>query len=151
MDDTKSFPFTVRRADWLRDGAALAAVRRAVFVVEQCVPEVEEWDDDDARGRHVVAYAADGSAIGTGRLIPQPDHARIGRMAVLKSWRGRGVGLALLCELIAIARETGHAETRLHAQTHALAFYRKQGYIAVGEEFIEAGIPHVEMRLTLKP
>lgn len=151
MDNTKSLPFTVSRADWLRDGAALAAVRRAVFVVEQHVPEAEEWDDHDALSRHVIAHAADGGAIGTGRLVPHGFHARIGRMAVLKAWRGRGVGRALLRELIAIARETGYAETRLHAQTHALAFYHKQGCIAVGDEFIEAGIPHVEMRLTLKP
>ena len=79
-----------------------------------------------------------------------PD-GHIGRMAVLKPWRGRGVGSALLSELIAMARERGFAETRLHAQTHALAFYRKHGYTPLGDEFMEAGIPHYEMRLVLKP
>lgn len=151
MNNTKSWPFTVRRADWLADGAALAAVRRAVFVVEQFVPEAEEWDDEDAVSRHVIAHAAAGDAIGTGRLVPHGTYARIGRMAVLKDWRGRGVGSALLRELIAMARDAGYVETRLHAQTHALAFYGKFGYIAVGDEFIEAGIPHVEMRLRFKP
>ena len=141
-------PFTVRRADWNTDRAALSAIRREVFVVEQRVPEEEEWDDMDIRCRHVIALTVDGAAIGTGRLLPDQ---RIGRMAVLKAWRERGVGSALLAELIAMAREDGHRESRLHAQTHAMVFYRKHGYAAVGGEFIEAGIPHVEMRLVLTP
>lgn len=138
--------FTVRCADWTQDGPQLAAIRRAVFVVEQQVPEDEEWDAMDAQSRHVIACAGDGTAIGTGRLLPD---GRIGRMAVLKPWRGHGVGSALLGLLITLARERGFRETRLHAQTHALEFYRKHGYVAVGEEFMEAGIPHYEMRLPL--
>ena len=140
--------FAVRRATWATDSAVLAAIRREVFVVEQRVPESEEWDDRDAVSEHVIALASDGSAIGTGRLLPD---GHIGRMAVLPPWRGRGVGSALLTELIAMARERGCSETRLHAQTHALAFYRKHGYTPLGEEFMDAGIPHVEMRLVLKP
>lgn len=140
--------FEVRRADWAADGARLAEIRRAVFVLEQQVSEAEEWDGLDASCRHVIALARDGGAIGTGRLLHD---GRIGRMAVLKPWRGRGVGSALLRELVALAREAGFAETRLHAQTHALAFYRKHGYTPLGEEFMEAGIPHYEMCLTLTP
>ena len=124
----------------------LAEIRRVVFVIEQQVPEAEEWDGMDAASRHVIAVSRDGMALGTGRLLPD---GRIGRMAVLKAWRGRGVGSALLRALIAMAREQGHAETRLHAQTHALDFYRKQGYTPLGAEFMEAGIPHYEMRLRL--
>jgi predicted GNAT family N-acyltransferase len=139
--------FTVRRASWVADSVALAAIRREVFVIEQQVPESEEWDDRDAESEHVIALSAGGITIGTGRLLPD---GHIGRMAVLKPWRGRGVGSALLTELIAMARSRGHAETRLHAQTHALAFYRKHGYTPLGEEFMEAGIPHYEMRLALK-
>jgi predicted GNAT family N-acyltransferase len=141
-----SWAYTVRRADWARDGAALAAIRRAVFVVEQRVSEAEEWDGLDADCTHVLALSAAGAPIGTGRLLPD---ARIGRMAVLMAWRGRGVGGALLQALIALARERGCGETRLHAQTHAAGFYRKFGYVAVGDEFMEAGIPHIEMRLAL--
>ncbi|MBM3342566.1 MAG: GNAT family N-acetyltransferase [Betaproteobacteria bacterium] len=144
MQDT--FRFNVRRADWRADGPQLSAIRRAVFVIEQRVPEHEEWDGLDESCRHVIALAAEGSAIGTGRLLPD---GRIGRMAVLAPWRERGVGSALLRELIALAREAGFRETRLHAQTHALAFYRKHGYVAHGEQFFEANIPHYEMRLTL--
>jgi len=140
--------FTVSRADWAADGSQLAAIRREVFVVEQQVPEHEEWDGLDDTCRHVIARSSDGSAVGTGRLLAD---GRIGRMAVLKPWRGRGVGSALLLELIAMARQCGIAETRLHAQTHALGFYRKHGYTPLGEEFFEAGIPHYEMYLPLKP
>jgi predicted GNAT family N-acyltransferase len=144
----KKESFTVRRATWLADNAALAAIRREVFVVEQQVPESEEWDDRDAVSEHVIALTPGGVAIGTGRLLPD---GHIGRMAVRKPWRERGVGSALLTELIAMARERGFSETRLHAQTHALAFYRKHGYMPLGDEFMEAGIPHYEMRLALKP
>lgn len=138
--------FIVRPADWLADGAMLSAIRREVFIVEQHVPEREEWDVRDAQSRHVIALAREGASIGTGRLLSD---GCIGRMAVLKPWRGRGVGSFLLTTLISMAREAGFAETRLHAQTHALAFYRKHGYAPVGEEFMEAGIPHIEMRLRL--
>lgn len=141
--------FRVRRADWTADGAQLAAIRREVFVVEQGVSEAEEWDGLDEHCAHAIALDAAGNAVGTGRLLPDARHARIGRMAVLKPWRHRGVGSALLTLLIEIAREQGHRETRLHAQTHALAFYRKHGYTPHGEEFMEAGIPHHEMRLDL--
>jgi predicted GNAT family N-acyltransferase len=139
--------FVVRRATWAADRVALSAIRREVFVVEQHVLEHEEWDDRDAVSVHVIALASDGSAIGTGRLLPD---GHIGRMAVQKPWRGRGVGSALLTELIAMARGRGFSETRLNAQTHALAFYCKHGYTTLGEEFMEAGIPHYEMRLVLK-
>jgi predicted GNAT family N-acyltransferase len=144
MDDKETF--VVWRADWVHEGVRLAEIRRAVFVIEQQVPESEEWDGMDAASRHVIAVSSDGAALGTGRLLPD---GRIGRMAVLKLWRGMGVGSALLRELLAIARECGYAETRLHAQTHALGFYRKHGYTPVGDEFMEAGIPHYEMRLAL--
>ncbi len=141
--------FTVRRADWARDQAVLQAIRREVFVVEQQVPEKEEWDGIDGDCLHVLALAANGMPIGTGRLLPDGHFVRIGRMAVLKPWRGCGAGSALLRELLALARKRGHAEARLHAQTHALEFYRKHGFAPVGVEFMEAGIPHFEMRRVL--
>ena len=140
--------FSVRNADWTRDKAALQAIRREVFVIEQRVPEHEEWDDRDVVCRHMLAIAHDGVPIGTGRLLPD---GYIGRMAVLKPWRGHGVGRALLLKLLETAREYGHSEIRLHAQTHALEFYRKHGFTPLGAEFMEAGIPHYEMRLALKP
>ena len=130
---------------WQARAAELQAVRRAVFVVEQHVPEEEEWDVNDALSQHVLALG-DGVPVGTGRLLPD---GHIGRMAVLEPWRGRGVGRAMLTLLLELARQAGFAEAVLHAQTHAISFYEKQGFMVSGPQFMEAGIPHRVMRLRL--
>jgi predicted GNAT family N-acyltransferase len=140
--------YTVRIADWTREAAALRALREAVFVVEQRVPVELEWDGLDAGCEHALALDAGGSPIGTGRLLPD---GHIGRMAVLRDWRGRGVGRALLALLVERARIRGDAEAVLNAQTSAIGFYEKQGFVACGPEFLEAGIAHREMRLALLP
>jgi predicted GNAT family N-acyltransferase len=136
--------FAVRRTDWPRDCVSLSAIRKTVFVDEQHVPADLEWDGRDDRCLHVLAVARDGAAIGTGRLLPD---GHIGRMAVLKAWRGQGVGGALLAELIAAARDAGHSRAMLNAQVHALGFYARFGFVAEGPEFDEAGIPHRAMVL----
>jgi predicted GNAT family N-acyltransferase len=141
-------PFTIRVLGW-DDAAALARpVREEVFVVEQRVPLEMEWDEHDASCRHAVALSATGEAIGTARLLPE---GRIGRMAVRRPWRGRGVGSALMRSLLDEARRAGMTSLTLHAQTHAADFYRRLGFSARGGEFDEAGIPHVEMHLELPP
>ena len=140
--------FTVRRASWDRDQRALRELRETVFVREQSVPRVLEWDGSDARSLHVIAEDASGVPIGTGRLLPD---GRIGRMAVLQPWRGKGVGSAVLAELIRAATERGLPEVTLHAQTHALAFYARMGFEAEGAQFLDAGIPHRHMRRALRP
>jgi len=138
--------FSIQIMTW-SDALPLArAVREQVFIVEQGVPRELEWDDWDERSDHAVALDAGLIAIGTARLLPD---GRIGRMAVLGHWRGRGVGAALLKALLQLARNRGMPEVILHAQTHAVGFYRRFGFSARGDEFIEAGIPHVEM--SLKP
>jgi predicted GNAT family N-acyltransferase len=95
---------------------------------------------------HALAVAADATPVGCGRLLPD---GHIGRMAVLRDWRGRGVGAALLATLVDLARMQGHVAVLLHAQTHALDFYAKQGFVLVGDVFTEAGLPHQTMRLSL--
>ncbi len=137
--------YAVKPVPWAVHAADLQAIRRAVFVVEQRVPEEEEWDDNDAVCQHVLALAGS-LPIGTGRLLPD---GQVGRMAVLKDWRGRGVGRAMLTLLLALARQSGFTTVVLHAQTHALNFYIKQGFSAEGPEFMEAGIPHQLMRIRL--
>ena len=132
---------SVRTAEWSVDRSALRAVREQVFVREQAVPIELEWDEFDPLCQHVVAEAA-GRAIGTGRLLPD---GHIGRMAVLEAWRGQGVGSALLEALMEIARNRGIRRVRLNAQSRALAFYQRHGFVAEGEEFIEAGIAHRSM------
>jgi len=139
--------FSVREAVWPTDAEALKAIREEVFVYEQDVPPELEWDGEDARCRHVLALATKGEAIGTGRLLPD---GQIGRMAVRKSWRGRGVGGALLQALVAQARTAGLAQCHLHAQVSAIPFYEKHGFTARGEVFMDANIPHRDMWLDLQ-
>lgn len=140
---------TVREADWHHepDLLALRAVRYAVFVLEQNVPAEMEWTGDDDDCLHALAVDGDGNTVGTARL---DNDGHIGRMAVLHSHRGIGAGRELLRYLIARARKRGDPEVHLDAQTHALGFYRREGFEAFGPEIVEAGIPHRAMLLTLK-
>ena len=138
--------FTVREIAWADAETSLAAIRRQVFVVEQHVPEALEWDclDDDAI--HLLATADDSTAIGCARILAQ---GRIGRMAVLETWRGRGVGHALLQAAIAACRARGWHDITLSAQTHALAFYARAGFVVCSDEYLDAGIAHRDMKLNL--
>ena len=138
--------FRVEPADYAVDFADLRAVREPVFVVEQQVPIEEEWDELDPQCRHVIARDAHDRPIGTGRLTPE---RKIGRMAVLAEWRGRGVGDALIEALMDEARARGWPEVTLNSQTHAMPFYARHGFEAFGDEFMEAGIPHRKMRKAL--
>jgi predicted GNAT family N-acyltransferase len=135
----------IELCDWNDARAAAARIRTTVFVEEQRVPPEIEMDDMDAVSVHALAFV-DGMAVGTGRLLPD---GHIGRMAVLREARAQGVGGAILERLVEEARRRGFREAVLSAQTHALAFYRKHGFEAVGEVYEEAGIPHQEMRRTL--
>jgi len=139
--------FSVRLRDWDAARAQARRIRELVFVREQGVPLELEMDEQDSRCDHALAYSADGSAVGTGRLLPD---GYIGRMAVLKEWRGKGAGGLLLLALVEQARSRGHATLRLNAQTHAAGFYRRFGFDIAGPEFMEAGIPHAAMRRDLK-
>ena len=124
-------------------------IRLEVFVGEQQVPEEEELDDLDALAVHVVAFL-NGNAVGTGRLIDEGQGiARIGRMAVRRSYRGTGIGSAILETLLDAARSRGLQVARLAAQLHALGFYERFGFQAEGEQFMEAGILHRWMTLPL--
>jgi len=134
--------FTVKPVYWTATQKTLRAIRNTVFVEEQGVPVDLEWDGLDEHAFHVVAYAADGTAIGTGRLLQD---AHIGRMSVLKEWRRQRVGTALLDMLLVLANKMGYDEVRLHAQTRVLDFYLRKGFAVEGQEFMEAGIPHFAM------
>ncbi len=136
--------FTVEIANWERDHAILRSIREAVFVAEQNVPVELEWDGFDQDCVHVIAYSNDATPVGTGRLRRD---GHIGRMAVLAPWRGRGAGSAMLLKLIAIAKANAIAPVALNAQTHALTFYERFGFVVVGGEFNDAGIPHRHMLL----
>lgn len=139
--------FTISETGWSRDAARLGAIRRAVFIDEQGVPEALEWDEYDAVSTHWLALAGDGSPIGCARLLPG---GHLGRMAVLPAWRGRGVGRALLDAVLHAAWMRGERLLRLSAQTHAAGFYARAGFVADGPVYEEAGILHVAMQKTLR-
>ena len=138
-------PFQIRIADWLDDGAAVSAIRDIVFIQEQQVPVELEWDGVDADCIHVLAFSGE-KPIGTARL--QLD-GHIGRMAVLKDWRNQGVGSAMLQRLLEEIRDRDIRYAVLNAQIAAAGFYRRFGFQAEGEEFMDAGIPHVRMVLKI--
>jgi predicted GNAT family N-acyltransferase len=138
--------FLVKLVDWREASAVLEALRHEVFVVGQGVPAELERDGRDPECAHVLALGATGDPIGTGRLLPD---GRIGRMAVIASWRGRGVGAAMLLALMDEARRRGFTQTHLHAQAHAKDFYARHGYVVEGEEYLEAGIPYIGMKAAL--
>lgn len=133
--------------DWDSVREDAQKVRTEVFVIEQNVPVELEWDEGDEVSTHAVAYDEQGEPVATGRLLPD---GHIGRMAVSQSLRKQGLGKQVLLALLERARVDGHRELVLHAQTHAVPFYERQGFIVEGEEFIEADMPHRLMRLNLK-
>ena len=132
---------SVRVADWQKDNADLRRIREKVFIAEQAVPPELEWDNEDAQAVHFLAYEGD-YAIGTARLLPD---GQIGRVSVLKDWRGLNVGDALLAAVIAEAERRGLHEQRLSAQVQATPFYERHGFRVLSEEYLDAGIPHVDM------
>ena len=153
-----STPYVVREAVGPGDREACFAVRKEVFVGEQGVPEDLEYDAYDAGAVHVLAVREDGLPLGTGRLLSgeaaaartgDPSVGSLGRLAVTQAARGLGVGVALVRAIEDAARARGLAAVDLHAQTHALGFYERLGYVVYGPEFPDAGIPHRAMRRVL--
>ena len=138
--------FSLRSATWHADRAELEFIRRQVFIDEQNIPESEEWDDADENSSHVLAVSEKRDVVGTGRIEAT---GKIARLAVLAEYRGQGVGSAMLTRLIEEARKKGLSQVFLHAQTHALDFYKKFGFVSDEEIFPEGGIPHVLARLVL--
>jgi len=130
---------------WEKARAQAAPIRLVVFVEEQGVPAELEMDEMDAKCIHALAFD-DSRAVGTGRLLPD---GHIGRLAVLKEFRGKGAGGALLAKLLEAAKSRGDREVVLSAQVHAVPFYQAYGFELFGEVYEEAGIPHRDMRRDL--
>ncbi|WAU80197.1 GNAT family N-acetyltransferase [Streptomyces sp. Qhu-G9] len=154
-----SSPYVVRVAEDPADREACFAVRKEVFVVEQRVPADLEYDTYDADAVHVLAVREDGMPLGAGRLLYGDGAAArtggeagvgsLGRLAVVQAARGLGIGAALVRGIEEAARARGLTAVDLHAQTHALGFYERLGFVAYGPEFLDAGMPHRAMRRTL--
>lgn len=142
---TLPLPVSVKTATWPDDAATLKAIRFDVFVDEQGIPADSEIDAHDPVSIHAIAWSG-GEALGCGRLLPD---GHIGRMAVRRRWRGQGVGGLVLEHLIERARQRGDREVVLSAQTHAIGFYEKFGFVAEGEIYPDCDIPHRDMRKRL--
>ncbi|HLH14695.1 MAG TPA: GNAT family N-acetyltransferase [Solirubrobacteraceae bacterium] len=139
----------VRWARAQKEVAGAFAVRERVFVDEQGVPAHEELDAHDEHARHAVALAYGSRVIGTLRLLVDGERAKVGRVAVDRAWRRRGVASRLLALALAGAREQGCTHVRLAAQVEASELYGKAGFAVASEVFEEAGIAHVWMELRL--
>lgn len=120
-------------------------IREDVFIREQAISAQDEWDEADLTALHFVMYAGE-QAIATARLLP--NHS-IGRVAVLKDYRGQGYGEQLMSEVIQVARQQQRPYVMLSAQCYATAFYEKLGFKAQGKPYLDCGIEHVEMHLPL--
>ncbi len=131
--------------DWERAQITATHVRQAVFIDEQNVLEEDEWGHGDEEALHLVASLA-GNPIATARLSAD---GTVGRMAVLKSFRKQGTGSAIMEQLIKTAKQNRFRILKLNAQRTAEGFYAKHGFIAQGDEFIDAGIAHITMQLEL--
>lgn len=138
--------FTIHPVTWHDGEPLLREVREAVFIREQGVTAELEWDGLDEGSHHVLALSNAGQAIGCGRILP---NAHIGRIAVIPEWRGKKVGTAVLEGLLAYASSKGFTEVDLDAQVHALPFYLNFGFVAEGEVFMDANIPHRKIRMKL--
>jgi len=136
---------------WSEARDAAYAIRYAVFVEEQGIPVELELDDYDPIAEHALAFV-DGRCVATGRIYldeQYPSKAKIGRKAVLKDFRGQGIGTALLGESIRAGMMQGASVFELHAQQSAVPFYAKLQFKPDGAIFDEVGIPHQCMRLVL--
>lgn len=134
--------FTIQQVSWRTHGSQLRTVREQVFIHEQSVPVELEWDGLDDTAQHLLALNSAGEAIGCARL---PGDGSIGRMAVLKPWRGKGIGSALLRKAILLYRQQAIKKLTLSAQMHAVSFYERAGFQICSEPYLDAGILHVDM------
>jgi len=136
----------VLKAPWALYQEKLSEIRMQVFVEEQKVPIEEELDGLDEQSTHFIALNEIGQHVGCARLIPT---GQIGRMAVISTLRESGIGTMLLSAAVAEAQAQGMDKVFLHAQTYAEEFYRKGGFIGLGDRFMDAGIEHTTMEMML--
>jgi predicted GNAT family N-acyltransferase len=152
--------FVIRRfyqAESPSDFELARTLRVEVFVQEQAVPLEEEQDEDDDKAVHwLLLHPETQEALATGRLVAYQvvcyarPVAKIGRVAVKRTQRGQRLGEKLMGEILATVEEQGYDQVILDAQTRALPFYAKLGFIPEGDPFFDAGIEHYRMRRILR-
>ena len=137
--------FLIQEVPWKAAESQLREIRQQVFIAEQQVPVELEWDGLDESAIHLLAFDAQ-CPIGCARIL---EGGVIGRMAVLKGYRGKGLGMALLHAAIDSCRQRGWHHISLSAQTHAIPYYERAGFKVCSGEYLDAGIPHRDMQLEL--
>jgi predicted GNAT family N-acyltransferase len=126
--------------------ADIARIRQIVFQQEQGVAPALDWDGQDDQCHHLIAYI-DQDPVGVARLRPlETEMAKLERVAVLKPWRGQGIGKALVQTAIALVQTQNIEILVLHAQLPSVPFYESLGFTASGDPFLEANIPHLKMQ-----
>ncbi len=139
---------TLKKIDSEEEMLLAFTLRTEVFTMEQGVSMDIERDVHDTQATHILAKVDDVPA-GTGRIVFHENQGKIGRVAVLKKYRGHGIGFKICQELVEIARIQGAHRVILHAQIDAKDFYVKLGFVPVGDEFMEADIRHIKMEKSL--
>ncbi len=139
--------FYIKEVTWSTHEPALKLIREQVFITEQQVPEALEWDEHDIDATHWLALDDEQQAVGCARLL---DNGTIGRMAVVKTWRGKGVGSALLNAIVTRCQQSGLRVIKLSAQVHAIPFYEQAGFVVTSDPYLDANIPHVDMQLNIQ-
>ncbi|MEY3375254.1 MAG: hypothetical protein RLZZ497_587 [Pseudomonadota bacterium] len=136
----------VEIAKWIDDHTQLKNIREKVFIQEQKVTPELEWDGMDEKAIHFLVFN-DKAAIGCARAIVIKDHMQLGRMAVLKEYRGQGIGSALIEKAMTIAKLNQLSAIYISAQCHAIDFYKKFGFEVKSDIYLDAEIPHRDMTL----
>jgi len=136
----------VEIAKWIDDHTQLKNIREQVFIQEQKVTPELEWDGMDENAMHFLVFN-DKAAIGCARAIVIKDHMQLGRMAVLKEYRGQGIGSALIEKAMTIAKLNQLSAIYISAQCHAIDFYKKFGFEVKSDIYLDAEIPHRDMTL----
>ena len=135
--------FQIKVVSWQQTEQDLRAIRTPVFIKEQAVAPDFEWDEIDQVAVHLLA-TQNNEPIACLRII---DFHKIGRMAVLKEFRGNGLGAILLLEAVKICKAHGSKTVHLSAQTHAIGFYEKCGFKVTSAVYQDVHIAHVDMQL----
>lgn len=131
---------------WSTHSVELRLIRQQVFIIEQGVPVELEWDEHDDAATHWLALDCQQRPIGCARLL---SNGCVGRMAVMQTQRGKGIGRALLRAAAAFCKKKGYQTVRLSAQLHAIPFYERVGFIICSEAYLDANILHMDMQLNI--
>ena len=144
--DKKMQNYEIQSGTWAQFATEAKSIREQVFIQEQRIAPEDEWDAQGAVALQFVVYIGT-QAIAAARLL---ENHSIGRVAVLKSQRGLGVGRVLMQHIIQVAKQQQRPWVKLSAQEHAIPFYQSLGFQVEGESYLDCGIAHVDMRLVFE-